>query len=61
MMLDETMRHTRALYIDLESTCWNRMPPPGMTPEIIEIGIVELDLIGLRITQEAAYFVRPRR
>jgi inhibitor of KinA sporulation pathway (predicted exonuclease) len=61
MMLDETMRHTRALYIDLESTCWNRTPPPGLTPEIIEIGVVELDLTDLRITQEAAYFVRPRR
>ena len=61
MMLDETMRHTRALYIDLESTCWNQTPPSGMTPEIIEIGIVELDLIDLRITQEAAYFVRPRQ
>jgi inhibitor of KinA sporulation pathway (predicted exonuclease) len=32
-----------------------------MQQEIIEIGIVEMDLVTLNITQEASYFVRPRR
>jgi len=55
------VHHTNALYLDLEWTCWNVPQPPGMQQEIIEIGIVEMDLITLDITQEAAYFVRPRR
>jgi inhibitor of KinA sporulation pathway (predicted exonuclease) len=32
-----------------------------MQQEIIEIGIVEMDLLTLNITEEASYFVRPRR
>lgn len=53
--------HGRALYLDLEFTCWNVPPPPDMKPEIIEIGLAEMDLVSLRITREAACFVRPRR
>jgi inhibitor of KinA sporulation pathway (predicted exonuclease) len=30
--------------IDLEATCWDNNPPEGMTAEIIEIGIVVVDL-----------------
>jgi inhibitor of KinA sporulation pathway (predicted exonuclease) len=55
------IRHTCALYLDLEWTCWNVPPPLGMKPEIIEIGIAEMDLSTLNITQEAGCFVRPRR
>jgi inhibitor of KinA sporulation pathway (predicted exonuclease) len=33
---------------------------PGMKPEIIEIGVVEMDLTSLVITQEASHFIRPR-
>ena len=55
------LAHSHALYMDLELTCWNSSPPPGMKPEIIEIGIVEMDLANLNITKEAGYFVRPRR
>ena len=55
------MISARALYLDLEWTCWNVPPPPGMQPEIIEIGLVEMDLDTLQLVQEAAYFVRPRR
>jgi len=49
------------LYLDLELTCWDTTPPNGMQPEIIEIGIVEMDLNELSLTREQAYFVRPRR
>ena len=49
------------LYLDLELTCWDTTPPNGMQPEIIEIGIVEMDLTTLSLTREQAYFVRPRR
>lgn len=60
-MAVDNVHHTHALYLDLEWTCWNAPPPPGMQQEIIEIGIVEMDLLTLNITQEASYFVRPRR
>jgi inhibitor of KinA sporulation pathway (predicted exonuclease) len=53
--------HSRALYIDVEMTCWKGPPPAGMKQEIIEIGITEMDLQSLSIVREKAYFVRPRR
>ena len=53
--------HPIALYIDLEWTCWDHPPPPGIKQEIIEIGIVAMKLDTLTIIDEAAHFVRPRR
>jgi len=50
--------HAQAVYLDLE---WNSPPPPGVKQEIIEIGMVAMDLNDLRILDEASYFVRPRR
>ncbi len=44
-MSTDDIHHTHALYLDLEWTCWNAPPPPGMQQEIIEIGIVEMDLV----------------
>jgi inhibitor of KinA sporulation pathway (predicted exonuclease) len=55
------LSHAHALYLDLEWTCWDAPPPPGMRQEIIEIGIVEMDLLTLAVTEEASYFIRPRR
>lgn len=51
----------RAIYIDLEYTCWEEMPPPGMKQEIIEIGLAEMDLAILKIVKEAVHLVRPKR
>lgn len=53
--------HPVAIYLDLEMTCWNTTPPIGMKPEIIEIGLVAMDLSKLEILDEASYFVRPKR
>lgn len=53
--------HTRAIYIDLELTCWAVPPPSGMQQEIIEVGFVEMDLSTLRITREKSCFVKPKR
>lgn len=53
--------HARAIYIDTEQSCWTAPPPPGMRQEIIEIGVVEMDLQALEITRERSHFVRPRR
>ena len=53
--------HPIALYKDLEWTCWDHSPPPGIKQEVIEIGIVALDLRSLKAIDKAAHFVRPRR
>jgi inhibitor of KinA sporulation pathway (predicted exonuclease) len=48
-----------ALYIDLELNCPDRFRPGDPDPEIIEIGIAELDIASLRIVCERNYLVRP--
>ena len=60
-MIAIDMDQTTALYLDLEWTCWDSLPPLGMQSEIIEIGLVEMNLGTLDIIQEGTYFVRPRR
>ena len=50
-----------ALYLDLELNCPDRFRPDDADPEIIEIGIVELDIASLRIVRERDYLVRPHR
>jgi inhibitor of KinA sporulation pathway (predicted exonuclease) len=61
MAINPIPQHARAVYIDLEWLCWHSTPPPGLRQEIIEIGIVEMDLASLTVIKEASYFVRPRR
>lgn len=61
MIVNDEKHHTRSVYIDLELSCWVGRPPQGMRQEIIEIGVVEMDLRTLRITRERSHFVRPRR
>lgn len=34
----------KILVIDVESTCWEREPPPGQRSEIIEVGITLFDI-----------------
>jgi inhibitor of KinA sporulation pathway (predicted exonuclease) len=53
------LRRDRALYLDLEMTCWEGVSPDGMFPEIIQLGIVEVDTEELTVTRKAAYYVRP--
>lgn len=52
-------RTDRILAIDTEWTCWDGDPPPGMRPEMIEIGIVEADPSTLEIVRERSFLVRP--
>ena len=61
MTIEDSKRHERLLYIDTESTFWAGPPPPGLSHEIIEIGVVEMDTTNPKITRERSYFVRPRR
>ncbi|MGY3581906.1 inhibitor of KinA sporulation pathway (predicted exonuclease) [Bradyrhizobium sp. USDA 4341] len=55
------LRTDVALVLDVEETCWDGPPPPGMSPEIIEIGVAELDVRELVILREASFLVRPMR
>lgn len=49
----------RVLVVDVEATCWEGAPPAGMSPEIIEIGLCELDVpTGERISRRSV-LVRP--
>jgi len=50
-----------ALYIDLELNCPDSFRAGEGDPEIIEIGIVELDIAALRVVRERDYLVRPLR
>jgi inhibitor of KinA sporulation pathway (predicted exonuclease) len=61
MTVHDDKYHARAIYIDTEQNCWAGSPPPGMRQDIIEIGVVEMDLQALEITRENSYFVRPKR
>ncbi len=48
-----------ALYLDLELNCPKRFRPGDADPEIIEIGIVELDIASPKIVRKRDYLVRP--
>jgi inhibitor of KinA sporulation pathway (predicted exonuclease) len=54
------IRRDRALYLDLEMTCWeDGVVPEGFYAEIIQIGIVEVDTVSLKLTREGSYYVQP--
>jgi inhibitor of KinA sporulation pathway (predicted exonuclease) len=45
--------------IDLEASCWDGTPPPGMVNEIIEIGICSLDLETLERSEKRSIVIKP--
>jgi inhibitor of KinA sporulation pathway (predicted exonuclease) len=49
------------LVIDLESTCWEKAPPPGEVSDIIEIGVTELDLPSLKLVHSESIIAKPER
>ncbi|NTF17567.1 exonuclease domain-containing protein [Agrobacterium rubi] len=53
------VRDDRNLFVDVEMTCWDGLPPEGEAPEIIEIGVAELDLDTLEVTRSRSYLVKP--
>lgn len=58
----ESYRTDRLLVADLELTCWDQpQPPRGEQPDIIEIGLVEIDNEALEIMRRERYLVRPAR
>jgi inhibitor of KinA sporulation pathway (predicted exonuclease) len=48
-----------ALVVDLESTCWDDLPPRGQTSEIIEIGLCLVDLRLLERVERRCLWVKP--
>jgi inhibitor of KinA sporulation pathway (predicted exonuclease) len=49
------------LVVDLESTCWDGPPPEGQVSEIIEIGVVTLDVATLQRDQKQSILIKPTK
>lgn len=49
----------KILVLDLEFTCWMGRPPKGMQQEIVEIGIVEVDIKRDKIIKTQRILVKP--
>jgi hypothetical protein len=50
-----------AVYLDLEWNCADMSRRGDPDPEIIEIGLVELDPITLQVVRDANYLLKPRQ
>jgi inhibitor of KinA sporulation pathway (predicted exonuclease) len=57
--MNSSSTYSSVVYLDLEWDGGRRLKP-GVPPEIIEIGLVELDCSSLAITREENYLVRPK-
>jgi len=57
--MPEKNLENKLLIIDLECTCWRGRPPKGMRQEIIEIGVVSLNLDSGEIEDEKGIIVKP--
>ena len=51
----------KILVIDLESTCWDGPPPEGQVSEIIEIGVVTLDVAALQRVDKQSILIKPTK
>lgn len=47
------------LVVDVSLTCWSGDPPPGQSPEIIEIGVCPVDIRGARVMQQHSVIIVP--
>ena len=51
----------KAQFLDLEMLCWeNGDAPHGQSKDIIQLGIVEVDINNLQITRKHNYYIRPK-
>jgi inhibitor of KinA sporulation pathway (predicted exonuclease) len=53
------LHYGKACYMDYEYTCFDGPAPEGVEPEIIQIGIVEVDTNILSVSRRASYYVLP--
>lgn len=60
-MSERRPRLDKALIIDFEATCWEREEdrPPEADQEIIEVGLVEVDMAERMVTRSERMLVRP--
>jgi inhibitor of KinA sporulation pathway (predicted exonuclease) len=49
----------KIIVIDVESTCWEGEPPAGQSSEIIEIGVVALDISTLERGEKRSILIKP--
>lgn len=49
----------KLLVVDVESTCWEKEPPPGMISEIIEIGITVVNIQSLELEKSQSIIIKP--
>lgn len=49
------------IVVDIEATCWDGPPPAGEVADVIEFGIVPLELSTLRRLEKRSILVRPER
>ncbi len=53
-------RLDRVYIVDVEATCWKEKPPDGQIGEIIQVGIVELNLLSGSISSRVKHSIRPQ-
>ncbi len=50
----------RVYIVDVEATCWKEKRPDTQISEIIQVGIVELNLLSGSISSKVGYNIRPQ-
>lgn len=58
--MGKDVRRDRILFVDVEMTCWDGPPPAGERPEVIEIGIVEIDNASFDVVRSGTLLCLPR-
>lgn len=56
-----TLLQDHILIVDVEATCWKKIPPPGEQAEIIEIGAVLLDVNTATPHSKRSILIKPTR
>lgn len=59
--MKDLITQSSVTYLDLEWDCDNRSSQVGAAPEIIEVGLVQMDTSLLTVVHEANFLVRPRQ
>lgn len=56
-----TRKYDQLIVIDIECTCWEKLPPPGQETDIIEIGICPLNTVTGERLERRSIIVKPER
>ena len=58
MIAKYKVKLNNTLSVDFELTCWDGEPPEGQVPEIIQIGVAEIDNESLVCSRSNSWYVR---